>query len=372
MATLTGNAINTSYQGLIKTDDNAAIGATEKQITDGVGNTIPMSMGTSGVSFTGDADFTGANVTGLPDNDTTYTISATGGSSGTSGINLTGSDASTSGVNLVQGTNISLVQSGSDITITAAGGGAAGLVNGTGADSLQSDSSLTTNPANANGDKSIAIGDGVTSNLACSISIGNNITSINRSVAIGSNLTTGNGGAVIISANTASENNSGRGIIIGSSASITGWAELIAIGCGALMCGGDYGGVAIGCEAKSFVGDGVAIGKGAQVRRGFQKGGVAISRGACSDANGGISIGKSACVAITATCGISIGFDSSTTGVNGVALGYNVAATRADTVTSCQFEACVAGQGIVVTSPDGLTTLGIGIDNSGNVVTYTP
>jgi hypothetical protein len=33
MATLTGNAINTSYQGLIKTTDNGVVGATEKQLT---------------------------------------------------------------------------------------------------------------------------------------------------------------------------------------------------------------------------------------------------------------------------------------------------------------------------------------------------
>jgi len=51
MATLTGNAINTSYQGLLKTVDNGVVGATEKQITDGEGNAIPMSAGTSGVSF---------------------------------------------------------------------------------------------------------------------------------------------------------------------------------------------------------------------------------------------------------------------------------------------------------------------------------
>ena len=66
MATLTGNAIKDSYLGLLKTTDNDVVGASEKEITDGAGNTIPMTMGTSGVSFTGGADFTGATVTGLP------------------------------------------------------------------------------------------------------------------------------------------------------------------------------------------------------------------------------------------------------------------------------------------------------------------
>jgi len=65
MAQLTGNAIQNSYLGLLKTTDNAAVGATEKQMTDGAGNNVPMTIGTAGVSFTGDADFTAATVTGI-------------------------------------------------------------------------------------------------------------------------------------------------------------------------------------------------------------------------------------------------------------------------------------------------------------------
>ena len=66
MAQLTGNAIQSSYLGLLKTTDNAAVGATEKQITDGAGNNVPLTLGTAGISFTGGADFTAATVTGLP------------------------------------------------------------------------------------------------------------------------------------------------------------------------------------------------------------------------------------------------------------------------------------------------------------------
>jgi len=54
MAQLTGNPIKDSYLGLFKTTDNAAIGATEKQVTDGAGNNVPMTIGTAGVTFTGD------------------------------------------------------------------------------------------------------------------------------------------------------------------------------------------------------------------------------------------------------------------------------------------------------------------------------
>jgi hypothetical protein len=65
MAQLTGNPIKDSYLGLLKTTDNAAVGATEKQMTDGAGNNVPMTIGTAGVSFTGGADFTAATVTGI-------------------------------------------------------------------------------------------------------------------------------------------------------------------------------------------------------------------------------------------------------------------------------------------------------------------
>ena len=47
MATLTGNAINTSYEGLLKTTDNAAISGTAKGITDGAGNAINMEIKTN-------------------------------------------------------------------------------------------------------------------------------------------------------------------------------------------------------------------------------------------------------------------------------------------------------------------------------------
>ena len=130
MASLAGNAINASCAGLIKTNDNAIVGATEKQITDGLGNAIPMTMGTGGVSFTGGADFTGATVTGLP--------------------------------------------------------GGAGLVSGTGADSMQSDASLTTLAADAAGAQSIAIGDGACSTSTGSTAVGDTARALaNGAIAVG-------------------------------------------------------------------------------------------------------------------------------------------------------------------------------------------
>ena len=66
MATLSGNSIDSTYQALLKTNDNGAIGATEKVITDGAGAATTLSLGTGSASFTGNLDLSGATVTGLP------------------------------------------------------------------------------------------------------------------------------------------------------------------------------------------------------------------------------------------------------------------------------------------------------------------
>jgi len=67
MAQLTGNAIQNSYLGLIKTTDNAAIGGTAKAITDGAGNATNIEMSNTATNFvSGTVDFTGSTVSGLP------------------------------------------------------------------------------------------------------------------------------------------------------------------------------------------------------------------------------------------------------------------------------------------------------------------
>jgi len=93
MAALTGNSIDSSYQGLIKTTDNGAISGTAKAVTDGLGNATNIEISNTATNFvSGTVDFTGSTVSGLP-------------------------------------------------------GGSAGLENGTGTDSLQSAAALTTNAA---------------------------------------------------------------------------------------------------------------------------------------------------------------------------------------------------------------------------------
>jgi len=96
MATLTGNSINTSYQGLIKLDDNGIIDPTVlKQLTDGTGGSLPIQVSQVQTKFQSLVDFTGATVTGLPvavaglevGTGTNSLVNAVGGASTASGLN---------------------------------------------------------------------------------------------------------------------------------------------------------------------------------------------------------------------------------------------------------------------------------------------
>ena len=51
MATLTGQQIDASYLGLLKTEDNGIIGAVAKGITDGQGGVTNMTIGTTSTNF---------------------------------------------------------------------------------------------------------------------------------------------------------------------------------------------------------------------------------------------------------------------------------------------------------------------------------
>lgn len=53
MASLTGNKVQDSYKGLIKTSDNGEA-TSEKSLTDGDGNALPMSVSPTAVGFSGD------------------------------------------------------------------------------------------------------------------------------------------------------------------------------------------------------------------------------------------------------------------------------------------------------------------------------
>ena len=181
MATLTGQQIDSSYQGILKTLDNAAINGTNRVISDGVGNALPLEASTTTIKFTGNADFTAATVTG--DNNTTYDLASAQDGANVD-ITLTGSDATVDTVQLTAGTNITLTETAGSITIDAAGGGggSAGLVAGTGTDSIVSAASLTTIAALAPEDYSIAIGNNAniegTASTNAGIAIGSNVKTI--------------------------------------------------------------------------------------------------------------------------------------------------------------------------------------------------
>lgn len=257
-----------------------------------------------------------------------------------------------------------------DGTPVGGGGGAAGLESGTGTDSMQSAASLTTVAANAAG--------------ACSIALGNGASVLNaltgNSIAIGTNATTCKSGSIAIGTNAF--NNGNVSIVIGNGACAPGLDEQIAIGLNAIS-NSNAGGIALGRDASASGLNGTAIGRNscswfAGVALGFGATastssfgeGTAVGNSAQALHRSTTALGDRACV--TGERGIAIGAQANTAVTDGIAIGTSVSATRSGALTTCEYVACVAGQGLVVTSPDGLTTLGIGIDNSGNIVTYTP
>jgi hypothetical protein len=249
------------------------------------------------------------------------------------------------------------------------GGGAAGLVSGTGTDSLKNADSLVTNPASAAGVCSVALGDGANAGGQGTVAIGlsSNAGTSFGSVAVGQlsgatgigaigiGYLTNSGGTKSISLGYSARATGANGIALGEDACALSTCS-VAIGSTACVSATSNPSVAIGCNSRVLTGDGaVAIGNGSSVQT-SGTGAVAIGKDANAFANAAVGIGWSACAN---ACGA-------------VALGFNILATRAFTTASCQFEALEDGKGVVVTSPDGLTTLGIGIDNTGAIVTYTP
>ena len=262
MATLTGQQIDQSYQGLLKTNDNAALNATPKAIQDGTGGATNQEMSNTATNFvSGTVDFTGSTVTG--DNNTTYTVSSVQDGANAD-IKLTDNASGESKVTLVAGTNITLSNTGNDLTINAASGGAAGLVAGTGTSAMKSDASLTTTAAIASGNQSIALGDGASATRQESVAIGQNAAAngsgSDGSIAIGNGAVASNNRAVVIGVNNSSS--SSEGIAIGDDVDIAGSDRSIGIG-GSITLSGGSDKVAIGTSASVSGNRGVAFGQNA-------------------------------------------------------------------------------------------------------------
>ena len=101
MASLTGNSVASTYDSLLKIDNNGPIDASLRDVTDGFGNPANFQINDAGLKFIGNADFTTATITGLP----------------TDINNLTGA------VDLVAGPNITINVDGQNIEISGSAGG---------------------------------------------------------------------------------------------------------------------------------------------------------------------------------------------------------------------------------------------------------
>jgi trimeric autotransporter adhesin len=191
MATLTGNAINTSYQGLIKFDDNGAVDPTTlKQLTDGTGGSLPIQVSQIQTKFQSSVDFTGATVTGLPSaaaglevgTGTNSLVNAVGGASTASGLN---SLALGNACNTDQEAGIAI---GDRASATGYGSFAAGLFAqaagfggfalGQYAESSQAYGSAFGPSSRSTAESGIAFGQGTTSSHAGAIAMGRSVSTV--------------------------------------------------------------------------------------------------------------------------------------------------------------------------------------------------
>jgi len=129
MATLTGNSVQSTYDSLIKIGDNTSGFASLKQLSDGLGNLMPIKFSSAVVDFqtATDVNFTGVNVIGISSTDTTYDLTSAQSTNDVN-VNLVPSLGATDTIKFVAGTNVTLTDNGSNqITIDAAGGGGGGV-----------------------------------------------------------------------------------------------------------------------------------------------------------------------------------------------------------------------------------------------------
>jgi len=85
MSGLKGQTVATTYEGLIKTADSTPITTTPKALSDGDGNLLPMEVSVNGIDWTGNQDFTNANVTGITGTQGAKGATGAQGSTGTKG-----------------------------------------------------------------------------------------------------------------------------------------------------------------------------------------------------------------------------------------------------------------------------------------------
>jgi hypothetical protein len=140
MSSLQNQKIKNTYPGLIKTEDNSALGSTASRLTDGLGNTIPMTISGSSVVFDGDVDITQATIVGGSFGTSgTSGVSGLNGSSGSSGVSGTSGLDGTSGSSGVSGTSgLDGTSGSSGVSGTSGSSGTSGLMPSVGPDTIDS------------------------------------------------------------------------------------------------------------------------------------------------------------------------------------------------------------------------------------------
>jgi hypothetical protein len=295
MSSLINQKIKDTYEGLIKTSDEQPIDGTLKNLQDGNGGVLPIQVSTGGVNFTG-------TVTGIT---------------------------------------------------------AGGMVAGTGTDSIRSADDLTTNPANAAGDRSIAIGEGAAATAEGAVALGEDTLADGEDcVAIGRGA---NSNSESIAIGDGSTNASGRSVSIGRSASANG--NGVAIGNFAQGSGG----TAISIACSSIGGMSNAANNALMIVPGPYGGSTD------SNAAGAIVLGEGTGIlraTSNAVGGIAIGSNTVTDGLNSVALGAGVTANVENTVSvkalETQTDSTPTAGGIIMSDAGG-TDRRINIDASGTL-----
>lgn len=300
MAALTGNAINTSYEGILKTLDNAAIGGTAKGITDGAGNAINMEILTGQINFpSGTVDFTGATVIGA--GGAAGLASGTGTNSMESQVGATDGNAQgDSSIAIGQGATISAT-AGNSIAIgtdTASNGGfsnALGVYTEAGGNYATALGSL----CNASASNTLAIGKQASATFDKAISIGTEVTSGGtESIVIGVSSTTTSYRAISI----------GQGNVTGTNSTTVG--QYARTGNSSIAMGdnanniytGKNNAVSLGAIANAET-NSVAVG---HATRALGQNSVAIGKSSESNAYGAVALGDGVIAATADTLSVKL------------------------------------------------------------------
>ena len=270
MATLNGQQISATYEGLIKTANNQA-GAPfpPAKLQYGDGTELPISIGDGTGVGIGDIVTIASGTRQIDVNSQNLAL-----------VGVTNIDAAAGTAAIANGTYnfgnpfVTTNVDFTNATVTGLPGGAAGLENGTGTDSLQSAAALTTTAADASGNYSIALGDGASATRQESVAIGQNATAngsgSDGSIAIGNGAVAGNNRSVVIGVNNSSTSSEGiaigddvdiaadRSIGIGNSINISGGNDKVAIGTAAAVSG--QRGLAFGQNASATANEAIAMG----------------------------------------------------------------------------------------------------------------